>query len=91
MIVGVNKFTVETEEVPEVFRVDDSIRRVQSEKLAALRQRRDNAKVQSLLAAIEAAARGTDNLMPLVVDAVEHYCTLGEISDALRKVWGEYR
>ncbi|UYQ94228.1 methylmalonyl-CoA mutase family protein [Chitinophaga horti] len=91
VIVGVNKFTVQAEEAPEVFRVDDSIRRLQSEKLASLRARRDNAKVQELLSAIEACARTTENLMPLVVDAVEHYCTLGEISDTLRKVWGEYR
>ncbi|WP_295117345.1 methylmalonyl-CoA mutase [uncultured Chitinophaga sp.] len=91
VIVGVNKFTVQQEEAPEVFRVDDSIRRIQSEKLASLRQRRDNDKAQQLLARIEATAKTTENLMPLVIEAVEHYCTLGEISDTLRKVWGEYR
>jgi methylmalonyl-CoA mutase N-terminal domain/subunit len=91
VIVGVNKFTVQQEEAPEVFRVDDSIRRVQSDKLASLRQRRDNDKVQQLLARIAETAQTTENLMPLVVEAVEHYCTLGEISDSLRKVWGEYR
>lgn len=91
VIVGVNKFTVADEEGPEVFRVDDSIRMIQSEKLAALRRRRNNEKVQQLLAALEARARTTENLMPLVVEAVENFCTLGEISDTLRRVWGEYR
>lgn len=90
-IIGVNKFvTKEIEETP-IFKIDDSIRQVQSEKLKALRAKRDNAKVQQCLDAITNAAKGTDNLMPLVIDAVENLCTLGEISDTLRKVWGEYK
>lgn len=91
VIVGVNKFTVKEETADDVFRIDDSIRTLQSEKLAALRNRRDNRKVNDLLAALQAKAQTTENLMPLVVEAVENYCTLGEIADALRKVWGEYR
>lgn len=91
IIVGVNKFTsAETDKTP-VFRIDDSIRKVQSEKLKALRERRDNEKVNECLAAIKQAAMGTDNLMPLVITAVEHLCTLGEIADTLRGVWGEYK
>lgn len=91
VIVGVNKFTVKEETADDVFRIDDSIRTLQSEKLASLRTRRDNRKVNDLLAALQAKAQTTENLMPLVVEAVENYCTLGEIADALRKVWGEYR
>ncbi|HEU4555380.1 MAG TPA: methylmalonyl-CoA mutase family protein [Chitinophaga sp.] len=91
IIVGVNKFTMEDTAAPELFRVDDSIRKVQTERLQALRAKRDNGKVQQLLLQLETAARGTDNLMPLVVTAVEHYCTLGEIADTLRKIWGEHR
>jgi methylmalonyl-CoA mutase N-terminal domain/subunit len=91
IIVGVNKFTVEEEPGTEVFRVDDSIRKLQSEKLQNLRSRRDNKKTAALLEAIAARARTSENLMPLVVEAVEHYCTLGEIADTLRGVWGEYR
>ncbi|MGN6508556.1 MAG: acyl-CoA mutase large subunit family protein [Chitinophaga sp.] len=91
IIVGVNKFTVEEEPGTEVFRVDDSIRKLQSEKLQNLRSRRDNKKAAALLEAIAARARTSENLMPLVVEAVEHYCTLGEIADTLRGVWGEYR
>jgi methylmalonyl-CoA mutase N-terminal domain/subunit len=91
IIVSVNKFTMEDAAAPELFRVDDSIRKVQTERLQALRAKRDNSKVQQLLQQLETAASGTDNLMPLVVTAVEHYCTLGEIADTLRKVWGEHR
>jgi len=91
VIVGVNKFVVQEEPDGDVFRIDDSIRKVQSEKLASLRARRDNKKAHALLAALEARALTTENLMPLVVEAVENFCTLGEIADSLRKVWGEYR
>ncbi|WP_143307313.1 acyl-CoA mutase large subunit family protein [Chitinophaga vietnamensis] len=91
IIVGVNKFVVEEGTPPEVFRIDDSIRKVQSERLKDLRARRDNAAVQALLQRIKTAANTTDNLMPLVVEAVENLATLGEIADALRETWGEYR
>ncbi|HAD33818.1 MAG TPA: methylmalonyl-CoA mutase, partial [Chitinophagaceae bacterium] len=52
---------------------------------------RDQQTVNEKLLAIQEAARGTNNLMPYVIDAVEHHCTLGEISHALRAVWGEYK
>jgi len=91
VIVGMNKFTMEDTGSPEIFRIDDSIRKVQSDRLAELRDKRDNGQVQLLLQQLETAARGSDNLMPLVVTAVENYCTLGEIADTLRRVWGEYR
>jgi len=91
IIVGVNKFTAAETSQPEAFRIDDSIRQLQSERLQSLRARRNNAVVQSLLQKIEATARTSENLMPVVVEAVENYCTLGEIADALRKVWGEHK
>ncbi|WP_298710899.1 methylmalonyl-CoA mutase [Chitinophaga sp.] len=91
IIVGVNKFVVEEASDTEVFRIDDSIRKLQSEKLASLRARRNNGKANALLAALAERARTTENLMPLVVEAVENYCTLGEIADTLRNVWGEYK
>ncbi|MFN4247226.1 MAG: methylmalonyl-CoA mutase [Flavipsychrobacter sp.] len=91
IIVGVNKFTSkETNDTP-LLKIDDSIRVVQSEKLKALRAKRDNAKAEACLAAIREKALGTDNLMPAVIEAVENLCTLGEISDTLRAVWGEYK
>lgn len=90
-IIGVNKFVIqETNDTP-VMKIDDSIRVMQSEKLKALRAKRDSAKAQQCLDAIRTAANGTENLMPLVVEAVENLCTLGEIADTLRGVWGEYR
>lgn len=90
IIVGVNKFTSdETDDTP-VFKIDDSIRAVQSEKLASLRARRDAVKAEAAIAAIQDAARSGQNLMPPVIAAVEAYCTLGEIADSLRELWGEY-
>ncbi len=56
-----------------------------------MRQERDQAAVDAALAKVEAAARGTDNLMPPILEAVKAYATLGEISDVFRKVWGAYR
>lgn len=91
IIVGVNKFQVtETNTIPG-FKIDDSIREIQSEKLKALRNKRDNQKVADILQKIEITANTNENLMPIVVEAVESYCTLGEISDALRRVFGEYK
>ncbi len=91
IVVGVNRFTQEEEQRPPLLRVDPEIGRRQAAKLAALRQRRDNERVQQRLTALENGARGTDNLIPLIIDAVEAYATLGEISDAMRRVFGEQR
>lgn len=91
IIVGVNKFAVKEDVATEVFRIDDSIRQVQTERLQSLRSRRDNVAVAALLQRLEDAAQHTENVMPIVVEAVEHYCTLGEIADTLRKVWGEHK
>lgn len=91
IIVGVNKFTVAQEEPVPVFRVDDSIRDNQIEKLKALRDRRDANAVTQCLDTIRQKAVDGENLMPAVIEGVENNCTLGEISDVLRKVFGEYR
>ncbi|MFX8500593.1 methylmalonyl-CoA mutase family protein, partial [Acinetobacter baumannii] len=82
IIVGVNQFTVEKEEPVPPFKIDDSIRLTQIEKLKALKAKRDNAKINQCLESIAIAATGQTNLMPLVIEAVENYCTLGEIADA---------
>jgi methylmalonyl-CoA mutase, N-terminal domain len=89
VVVGVNRFTLEPEERPELLRVDPEVGRRQVAKLAALRQRRDDERVQHTLTALERGAAGTENLVPLIIDAVEAYATLGEISDAMRNVFGE--
>ena len=90
IIVGVNKFTIDEAPTNIAFKIDDSIRQVQIEKINTLKQNRDNTKVAACLDAITTAAKGTDNIMPLVVEAVENKATLGEISNALRLVFGEF-
>ena len=90
IIVGVNKFTINEPPTNIAFKIDDSIRQVQIEKINTLKQNRDAAKVAACIDAIIAAAKGTDNIMPLVVEAVEYKATLGEISNAFRSVFGEF-
>ena len=89
VIVGVNKFQAQEDIRPDVLRVDPALGRQQAQKLAALRDRRDNAATGAALAALEEAARGTANLLPRILAAVEAWATLGEISDTLRRVFGE--
>ncbi len=91
IIVGVNQFTVDKEIAVPGFKIDESIRSIQAEKLAQLRAKRNNVKVNACLAAIAKTAKGTDNLMPFVIEAVENNCTLGEIADTLRSVYGEFK
>jgi len=75
---------------PASFAINDNIREVQAEKIKLLKERRDPAKVEECLKNILSNATNGQNLMPVVIDAVENYCTLGEISDTLRSVFGEY-
>ncbi len=91
IIVGVNKFQVSSEDHIPILKVDDSIRTLQSAKLAKLRSNRDNAKVDQCLQELNDKAVSGDNLMPAVLEAVENKCTLGEIADTLREVFGEYK
>ena len=91
IIVGVNKFTEKEAPPTDLLRIDDSIRVVQSEKLAKLRAKRNNEKVDAALAAVRDAATTDKNIMPFVIAAVEEYATLGEIADTLRGVYGEYQ
>ena len=93
IIVGTNRFqSSEPEPTPEILTVDPSVRQRQCERLRALRARRDNERCRYALEHLQAtAAKDGDNLLPLIVDAVEADCTLGEISDAFRAVWGEAR
>ena len=89
IVVGVNRFVSEHEAHPNLLRVDSTVGELQAAKLAKLRQRRDNKQVQQALTALEEGAAGTANLLPLIIAAVEAYATLGEISDAMRHVFGE--
>jgi len=91
IIVGVNKFQLAAEEKIPLLKIDDSIRKVQAEKLASLRKNRDNAKTDQLLQRLIDKAGSSENLMPAVIEAVENKCTLGEIAGTLREVFGEYK
>ena len=89
IIVGVNKFQIKEEDAIPVFRVDDSIRDQQIQKLNELKERRNQTQVKTCLETIRNKAVSNENLMPAVIEAVESLCTLGEISDVLRSVFGE--
>jgi methylmalonyl-CoA mutase N-terminal domain/subunit len=89
-IVGVNKYTIEAEEHYDPLRVDPTIEAEQKARLATLRAERDNAAVTDALARVKAAARGTDNLLYPMRDALRARATGGEVADALREVWGQY-
>lgn len=91
IIVGVNKFQAEETTSIPVFKVDEQVQTVQVEKLKVLKARRDKDKVAASLKTLHQTAISGENLMPAVLEAVENYCTLGEISDELRKVFGEYK
>ncbi|HTE02005.1 MAG TPA: methylmalonyl-CoA mutase family protein [Mucilaginibacter sp.] len=90
VIVGVNRFTQQEAAAENVFRVDDSIRKMQMDKLIVLRAERNNPAVKDALKQLSDAAKGKQNLMPFILTAVENYATLGEIADTLRNVFGEY-
>ncbi len=91
VVVGVNRFQIEEEAPKGLLRVDPSVRISQIEGLKKLRSERDNGRVKDLLGELRKTAEGTDNLMPVILDAVRAYATLGEICDALRDVFGEYQ
>jgi methylmalonyl-CoA mutase N-terminal domain/subunit len=90
IIVGVNKYVQEEKPLNNVFRVDDSIRLHQVEKIEKLKAERDNVAVANNLKKLKEAAASEENLMPFILIAVESYATLGEIADTLRSVFGEY-
>ncbi len=91
IIVGVNKFATE-EGIPQnLLKIDDEIRNIQIRKLKTLRNTRDNLKVNELLDNIKKKAKTRDNMLPYLLEAVENYATIGEISNSLRSVWGEYK
>lgn len=91
IIVGVNKFQVDQDTNIPLVKIDDSIRKVQIEKLKALRHNRNPAKCDNLLQQLNDKASSGENIIPTVIEAVENNCTLGEIADELRGIFGEYK
>ncbi len=91
IVVGVNSFALDEEKKIPLLHMDESLERKQVERLRAVRAKRDQAKWQAAIKQVEDTARGAGNLMPVIVEAVEANGTVGEISDAMRHVYGEYR
>jgi methylmalonyl-CoA mutase N-terminal domain/subunit len=90
IVVGVNQYVAEKETPIPTMRVDPELERAQIERVRALRARRDSARADATVADVERRARSGENLMPAIVAAVQALATVGEISDALRRVFGEY-
>jgi methylmalonyl-CoA mutase N-terminal domain/subunit len=92
VIVGVNRYIADDEQPIELLKIDPALEQKQTDRLAAVRARRDSVAVESRLGALkDAAAKDGVNLMPVIVDAARDYVTLGEMCDALREVWGVWR
>ena len=91
IVVGVNKFTTGEETQMNLLKVDPGVQKKQEDQIKALKEERDNKKVEELLGGIRQAAKGDDNLIPYITEAVKEYATLGEICDVLRDVFGEYK
>jgi methylmalonyl-CoA mutase, N-terminal domain len=91
IVVGANRFKIDEESEIATLRVDPAIEKEQIDRLRAVREQRDNVMAESVLSKLEDAARGTENMLPRILDCVESLVTVGEISNRLRSVWGEYR
>jgi methylmalonyl-CoA mutase N-terminal domain/subunit len=91
VIVGVNQFSIEEEPPKDLLKIKPEVERAQKQALAQVRSRRDDGAVERSLARLGLAARGTENLMPHILEAVRAYATLGEISDVMREVFGEHQ
>ena len=90
IVVGVNDYVVTAEESPRLLRIDEEVRARQIGKLNEVKARRSAKDVAHTLSQLQHAARGDDNVIPPMLAAVEAYASVGEISDALREVWGVY-
>jgi len=91
VVVGVNKFTTEEEPEIQLLEIDESAESKQIERLHRLRQEKDNERVSQVLDKVRQVAKSNDNIMPVLIEAVKTYATVGEITDVLRDVFGEYR
>jgi methylmalonyl-CoA mutase N-terminal domain/subunit len=91
IVVGVNKFQVEEEQPVSTLRIDPALEKAQVERLRALRLRRDSEQTDAALTKLEQAAGTSENLLPRILESVEAFATVGEISNRLRRVWGEYK
>ena len=90
-VVGVNDFKAEQEKPMPIQEIDPMLEKDQVERLRSLRERRDSSLVDKCLADLENAANKNENLMPYIVDAVRAYCTIGEMTMSLEKVYGRFK
>ncbi len=91
IIVGVNEFRTDSEPEVELLKIDETVARKQRERLLKIKASRDNSDVKKVLTNLRSAAVGNENLLPHILSCVEAYASVGEISDTLREVWGEYK
>jgi methylmalonyl-CoA mutase N-terminal domain/subunit len=91
VIVGVNKYAMPEERPMEILKIDHEVERRQVERVRKIKRERNQTLARERLGQVHAAARNGDNLMPHLIEAVKAYCTLGEISDVYRDVFGVYR
>ena len=91
IIVGVNQFQVEEEPLQNILRISPEVEKYQRGKLSRIKKERDQGKVKDVLAVLKKIAEGTENMLPPILEAVKSYASLGEISGALREVFGEYK
>jgi methylmalonyl-CoA mutase N-terminal domain/subunit len=91
VVVGVNKFTSEKEQVPRLLTIDEAVEDKQVQRLLKLKKERDNLRVRQLLDQVRRVAESDDNVMPVLIEAVKGYATLGEITNVFRDVFGEYK
>jgi methylmalonyl-CoA mutase N-terminal domain/subunit len=91
IVVGLNQFQIEEDPLTDILRIRPEVEQYQKEKLERVKKERENVKVKEALAVLKKAAQGTENIVSPILNAVKAYATLGEISDTLREVFGEYR
>ncbi len=91
IVVGVNRFQIPEDDIIPILKIDEKVEREQVERVRAVREERDASAAENSLSRLQEAARGSENMLPRILECVENRGTVGEISHALRKVWGEYR
>jgi methylmalonyl-CoA mutase N-terminal domain/subunit len=91
IVVGLNQYQIEEEPLKDVLRIQPEVEQYQKGKLRKVKKERNNGKVKETLATLKKAAQGTENVVPPILEAIRAYASLGEISDTLREVFGEYR
>ena len=91
IVVGVNQFQIAEPDVIPILKIDETVEREQIERLRSVRAKRDAAAWESAISKLREAAAGTENLLPRILECVESYATVGEISNTLRTAWGEYQ